>query len=151
MSECDPYSRIKKFINNSDYKDNKLVEKILLHTYYKEYNELIEQETDLESRKNLSEEVSNSYKRTLLSETNLKKNAEIALSEIDVSVDDKVKWIERKYRFKNVIGVIGINIISSAAFTLLLIILFALAENQIRPIVNSYLSTPAVKIDTTVQ
>ena len=140
MSGKTPYEIIKEFCSKSEHKNNKLIEKILIHSFYQEYDEMISQER--KKRGDLSEQEVVGFKNSLLSEINLKKNEEIAIAEIDAGINERIKWIKVGYRIKNGFSVIFLNVISSILFTVLLIIVFALAENQIKPLVNEYLTPP---------
>lgn len=146
MSDNNPYLIIKEFCSKSEHKNNKLVEKILVHTFYKEYDELIKDEKS--KRQNLSDEEINGFRNSLLSEINLRKNEEIALAEIGASVKNEIKLIKGWYKIKNSLSVILLNVISSIIFTLLLILLFFLAESQIKPIVKDLLA-PAITVAPT--
>ena len=136
MSTKAPYTIIKEYCSKSNNND-KLVEKILLHTFYEEYDELIKGEK--EKRKELSEEEINGFRNSLLSEINLKKNEEIAKAEIKTCVNAKTRMIVAGSKIKNSLSIIGLNVISSIIFTLLLILLFFLAESQIKPMVQDLL------------
>lgn len=142
MSDKTPYEIIKEFCSKSEHKNNKLIEKILIHSFYQEYDEMISQEK--QKRSDLSEQEIVGFKNSLLSGINLKKNEEIAIAEIDARLNEKIKWLKLGYRVKNGFSVIFLNVISSIIFTVLLIIVFALAESQIKPLVNDYLAQPKV-------
>lgn len=136
MSSKTPYTIIKEYCAHNKNSD-KLVEKILLHTFYEEYDELVKAEK--ENRAELSDEEINGFRNSLLSKINLKKNEEIAKAEIESCMESKTRIIVAQNKVKNAFSVIGLNVFSSVIFTLLLIILFFLAENQIRPLVQEYI------------
>jgi hypothetical protein len=134
-----PFIIIHNFCSNNDHLENPLLEKILLHTYYKEYYEMKERH---EAETAPLDE--HTIKLSLLSDTNLEKNIEIALSQIDNEVKKKTMKIERRYKNKNGFVVIGLNLLSSFIFAFLLIGLFFLMENEIKPKMQTYLSSEAI-------
>lgn len=136
MSSKTPYAIIKEYYVQNKTND-KLIEKILLHTFYEEYDELVKAEK--ESRSELSEDEINGFRNSLLSKINLKKNEEIAKAEIGSCVESKTRIIVAQNKVKNALSIIGLNVVSSIIFTLLLIVLFFLAENQIKPLVQEYI------------
>lgn len=142
MTNKTPYEIIKEYCTHNKNND-KLVEKILLHTFYEEYDELVKAEK--ENRSELSKEEINGFRNSLLSKINLKKNEEIAKSEIESCVETKTRMIVVQNKVKNALSIIGLNIASSIIFILMLILLFSLAENQIRPLVQEYIVPQQIK------
>lgn len=137
MSNKTPYAIIKEYCSKNGNND-KLVEKILLHTFFEEYDELIKGEK--ENRSELSEEEINGFRNSLLSIINLRKNEEIAKAEIESCVKSRTRMIVAQNKVRNALSIVGFNVASSIIFTFLLIVLFFLAENQIRPLVHDYIA-----------
>jgi hypothetical protein len=92
-------------------------EKILLHTYYKEYDEIIKSRDS--SKGAILEDESNAYKDTLLSNTNLAKNLSIAKAEIENIVVERTKRIEKRQKFRDFGANVGIGILSNILFTIM--------------------------------
>ena len=137
------YDIIKYFCKNRE--TSSVDEKILLHKFYTEYFDTLEEQEASKMKISVSEIAG--YVKILLSETNLNKNLKIAESEIEDLISDKIKKIEIKYKFKNVVLTIVVNIVSSFLYTFLLIMLLAAARNQIKSIFLDIFVAPTITID----
>ena len=137
MFDKSPFDKIKQFC--SDNHIDSICEKMLCAKFVDEYNEYI-----IQTDGNLLEELQEqTIVNTLVNKTNLTKNVDIVKSELEKHYKNKISLMEVKYKAKGIIGSVFVNILSSILFTIILIILFATAENQIRPIMQKYLITPA--------
>jgi hypothetical protein len=137
MFDSKPFARISTYCNGN--KITKIHEKLLYAKFVEEYNDLIIQPNGQPATPEQEETLIN----TLLSKNTLDKNFSIVKSEVDNEVKDKTRFIEILYKAKNSGWAIIINIISTMLYTILLIFFFAMAEKDIKPIMQQYLQPSA--------
>jgi ABC-type microcin C transport system permease subunit YejB len=133
MFDATPFAKISEFCLDKNL--DKIYEKMLHSKFVEEYNDLRKQPDG----SNISQAQEQTLINILLSTGSLIKNLDIVKSELDNIIKEKTKWVELRYKIKNTGFIILWNIVSSFLFTLLLIIFFAVAENQIRSMVQRYL------------
>lgn len=136
MSDKTPLEVIREFCikNNQDI----FHEKLLLYNYYDEFSIAVSKYT---KKKELTNEKIDTIYSTLLDENSLRKNLKLIDSELNDFENTIVTKIEKKYK-KISFGLnVLASIIASFVFTLILIGLLAVAENQVKGIVKDYFTT----------
>ena len=140
------FETIQKFC--VDNKLSKLHERILLHKYYEDYYTLIEDHKKKESC-DPSVDTIKGFNATLWNEMTLKTNVTLANDEIKNYTEKEINKIKRTQSnmafWKSTLS----SIVGSIIFTFLLILLFTLAQSQIKTWVNDLYENNN-KIESTV-
>ena len=87
-----PYSQIMDFCKNKNVSE--LQSKILLHKFYKDYYEVIENYKKKEN-KEPTKEILEGFESTLLSETTLQGNLKLSEEEIEMALSKEIKKHDR--------------------------------------------------------
>ena len=118
-------------------KKTKIIEKIVYHKYNQDLSDLISSYLKNEN-KDASAEIIEGFKTTLISNNTLSTNIRLAEEEINDIVENKVRLLEKKYKRNDFFRAIIINILSSFIFTLLIILIAIVAENQIKTWIREF-------------
>lgn len=133
-----PYNQIMEFCKSKSASE--LQSKILLHKYYKDYYEVIDNYKKKE-KKEPTKEIIEGLENTLLSETTLQGNLKLSEEEIEIAFSEKLKKHDKIMSLKN----FGLSVLSgvfaSIIFTLLLILVLNLAQNQVKGWINDMYKT----------
>lgn len=133
-----PYSQITDFCKNKNASE--LQSKILLHKYYKDYYEVIENYKNKENKEPTSE-ILEGFESTLLSETTLQGNLKLSEGEIELALSKEIEKHDRIISLKNFSLSVLSGIIASFIFTILLIVILNLAQNQVKGWINDMYKT----------
>lgn len=99
------------------------------------------------SKSEPSEETISTIKSTLISNSTLSTNVKLAVEQRKRILDKEIK----QYRLRQNIKVFSLNVLSgvlaSILFTLLIVVVFTLGENQIKSWLNDFNSNTEVQID----
>lgn len=133
-----PYSQIMEFCKKKDASE--LQSKILLHKFYKDYYEIINNYKKRED-KEPTEETLEGFESTLLSETTLQGNLKLSEKEIEIALSKEIKKHDRVTSIKNFGLSILSGVIASFIFTILLIVILNLAQNQVKGWINDMYKT----------
>lgn len=134
MSGNSPYEIVKLYCEKE--KKNKIIERILYHKFEEELNELISNFKDINESTPPSSQVRNGYTTTLLSTTNLAKNTRLAEEELEDIFKGKIDAYKKKVGRVSFWKSVWAGIVASFIFTVLLIVIFAVAENQIKSLLK---------------
>jgi hypothetical protein len=134
MNGKSPFVIIREYCSKE--KTSKLIERILFHKFEEELNELLESYRKDHNGQDPSQDTINGYISTLLSETNLSKNIKLAEEEIREELEDEINKIKKKIGNINFWKSVGASILGSFFFTILLIIIFFIAENQVKSLLH---------------
>lgn len=128
-----PYSQIVEFCKKKNASE--LQCKILLHKFYKDFYEIIDDYKNKEKREP-THEIIEGFENTLLSETTLQGNLKLSNEEIEIEFSKQIKKHDRIISIKN----FGLSVISgvlaSFIFSLLLVLILNLAQNEIKGWIN---------------
>lgn len=119
------------------------------YLYYKFNSDLEEQIANHKkiSKSEPSEETISTIKSTLISNSTLSTNVKLAVEQRKRILDKEIK----QYRSGQNIKVFSLNVLSgvlaSILFTLLIVVVFTLGENQIKSWLNDFNSNTEVQID----
>lgn len=138
MLNTKPFETIKSFCK--EHKVDPIYEKLLYHKFITEYDDFYKT-TSCQPDSVITEDQDKTLIDSLLHQNTLAKNLDIVTSEIDDMVKDKSRWIELKYKIKNWIGNIGLNILASIIFMFMLYGFYIMAEKEIKPKIQEYLSS----------
>ena len=141
MFNIKPFENIRKFC--IDEKIEPMIEKLLYSKFIEDYNEYTKE-------KQLNEVSEESTISILVGKNTLKRNVDIIKSELEKYSKNREVLLEIKYKVKNTFYNICINILSSILFMSLLLLIFAIAENQIRPIINDFIK-PRPNIEENIE
>lgn len=133
-----PYSQIMEFCKNKNVSE--LQSKILLHKFYKDYYEVIDNYKKKEN-KEPTEEILKIYENTLLSETTLQGNLKLSEEEIENAFSKELKKHDRLMSFANFWLSVLTGVVASVFFTLLLILVLNLAQSQVKGWINDMYKT----------
>ena len=118
----------------------KTIERILYHKYQEDMNELVQSYRDENNNEEPPQDTIVGFKQSLLSENTLSSNLRLAEEEIESILKEEIKAEKKKMgRVKFWISV-GASVVGSFIFIGILIITFAVANNQIKNLlgVESY-------------
>lgn len=118
-----------------DNKLSKLHQRILLHKYYEDYYLLIEDYCKKENS-NPSADTIKGFNSTLLNEMTLKTNISLANDEIRNYTEKEIAKVKKNQSIKSFWFSVLSSIIGSFLFTILLLIIFTLAQNQVKSWIN---------------
>lgn len=133
-----PYSQIMEFCKTKNASD--LQSKILLHKFYKDYYEVIDNYKKKEN-KEPTKEILEGFESTLLSETTLQGNLKLSEEEIESAFSKEIRKHDKVTSMKNFGLSILSGVIASFLFTILLIIILNLAQNQVKGWINDMYKT----------
>ncbi len=133
-----PYNQITEFCKNKNVPE--LQSKILLHKFYKDYYEVIDNYQKKES-KEPTKEILEGFESTLLSETTLQGNLKLSEEEIASALSKEIKKHDRLTSIKNFGLSILSGVIASFIFTILLLVILNLAQNQVKGWINDMYKT----------
>ncbi len=140
MFNTDPFETINTYCRNRQI--SPVFRKLLYAKFVEEYTDCRKQNA------NLTQAQEDTLIKTLLHDNAIERNLNIVKSEVENVVNERIKLKEKMYKIKNVGGTIFVNIVSSFIFTALLILIFAVAESEIKPKIQQFIqSTPIEKID----
>ena len=135
-----PYSQIMDFCKNKNVSE--LQSKILLHKFYKDYYEVIENYKKKEN-KEPTKEILEGFESTLLSETTLQGNLKLSEEEIEMALSKEIKKHDRITSVKN-FGLsifncfyLWLNVFLLNLFLVIYIICIKLNINYLLSLVNS--------------
>lgn len=140
-----PYSQIMEFCQNKDVSE--LQSKILLHKFYKDYYEVVDNYKKKEN-KEPTDEILKGFESTLLSETTLQGNLKLSNEEIEAALSKEIKKHERVTSLKNFGLSVLSGVIASFIFTILLIVILNLAQNQVKGWINDMYKTQQEMVQT---
>ena len=143
MPSKSPFCIISEFCSRE--KKAKTIERILFHNFNEELNELIESYRKANDNQEPSSETVDGFKVTLLSETNLKKNIRMAEEELEDVLESKIKKMKRKFINTNFWHSVFASVLASFIFVILLILVYIVAENQVRSMLESKPKTESVQ------
>lgn len=126
MSTHTPYDKISKYCEDKNLSN--LKKGYILQKYYEEFYKLSK---DCKT----ADEILGTEK-TLLSDTTLSSYLIYANNEINNEIDDQVKVYKKERSFKDFGRDILIGVLASAAYTILLILIIILAQNQLKSFVS---------------
>lgn len=129
----DAFVAISKFCE--DNKLSKLHQRILLHKYYEDYYILIEDYRKKENS-NPSTDTIKGFNSTLLNEMTLKTNISLANDEIKNYTEKEIAKVKKNQFIKSFWFSVLSSIIGSFLFAILLLIIFTLAQNQVKSWIN---------------
>lgn len=138
MNVNNPFQTIKDFCRGE--KLNITIERILYHKYQQEINELIQSYKDENNGNKPSDDTIQGFKQTLLSENTLSTNVRLADEEIEDILKDKITAEKRKIGRINFWKSVLSSVVGSFFFVLLLILIFIVAENQVRGLLGTDLN-----------
>ncbi len=124
-----PYSQIMEFCKNKNVPE--LQSKILLHKFYKDYYDIINNYKNKEN-KEPTEEILKGFESTLLDETTLQGNLKLSEDEIEKALSKEIKKHDKIVSIKNFGLSVLSGVIASFIFTVLLIVILHLAQNQVK-------------------
>lgn len=124
-----PYSQIMEFCKNKNVPE--LQSKILLHKFYKDYYDIINNYKNKEN-KEPTEEILKGFESTLLDETTLQGNLKLSEDEIEKALSKEIKKHDKIVSIKNFGLSVLSGVIASFIFTVLLIVILNLAQNQVK-------------------
>lgn len=124
-----PYERIKTFCETKEL--SKLQQSILLNKFYENYNAMID-EYKKRQDKDPDQNMLEAYETALLSDTNIQNNIKLVNEEIENVFKDRLKSFKRRTSFKEFSISVLSGVIGSFIFTLLLVLLLQLGQNQIK-------------------
>ena len=127
------FAAISKFCE--DNKLSKLHQRILLHKYYEDYYILIEDYRKKENS-NPSADTIKGFNSTLLNEMTLKTNVSLANDEIRNYTEKEIAKVKKHQSIKSFWLSVLSSIIGSFLFAILLLIIFTLAQNQVKSWIN---------------
>ena len=140
MFNTDPFETINTYCRNRQI--SPVFRKLLYAKFVEEYTDCRKQNA------NLTQAQEDTLIKTLLHDNAIERNLNIVKSEVENVVNEQIKLKEKMYKIKNVGGTIFVNIVSSFIFTALLILIFAVAESEIKLKIQQFIqSTPIEKID----
>lgn len=124
-----PYSQIMEFCKNKNVPE--LQSKILLHKFYKDYYDIINNYKAKENNEP-TEEILKGFESTLLDETTLQGNLKLSEDEIEKALSEEIKKHDKIISIKNFGLSVLSGVIASFIFTILLIVILNLAQNQVK-------------------
>lgn len=133
-----PYSQIMEFCKNKNVSE--LQSKILLHKFYKDYYEIIDNYKKKENQEP-TEEILKGFESTLLSETTLQGNLKLSNEEIEAALSKEIKRHDKLMSLKNFSLSVLSGVIASFLFTILLVVILNLAQNQVKGWINDMYKT----------
>ena len=133
-----PYSQIMEFCKSKNVSE--LQSKILLHKFYKDYYEIIDNYKKKEN-KEPTEEILEGFESTLLSETTLQGNLKLSEEEIEIALSKEIKKHDRITSAQNFGLSVLSGVLASFIFTILLIVILNLAQNQVKGWINDMYKT----------
>ena len=128
-----PYEEIYEFCRTRNI--SKIIERILLHKYYENYNQTVENYRKKESQEP-SDEIKKGFDTTLLSEATLTTNVQLAEAELKDALEKEIKSSKRKITLKDFSISVGAGVVASFLFTLLLITFLTLGQSQVKSWIN---------------
>lgn len=140
-----PYSQIMEFCKNKNVSE--LQSKILLHKFYKDYYEIIEN-YKVKEKKEPTDEILKGFESTLLSDTTLQGNLKLSNEEVASALSKEINKHDQIISIKNFGLSIISGVIASFIFTILLFITLNLAQNQIKEWINNWYQTDKQIEDT---
>lgn len=124
------FTRIKEFSTARNL--TKLQERILLHKYYEDFYSLYDDYKRKNQGNNPSNDIIIGFNNTLLSDMTLSTNISLSISELESFTKKEISKVKRVNGLKD-FGLSTLSsIVGSFLFTLLIIILFLMGQNQIR-------------------
>ena len=135
MNGKSPYIIIAEFCERE--KIDKIIERILYHKYNEELTELINSyKTDNHAQDPLPDTI-DGFSATLLSEINLRKNIRLAEEELEEIFKDKIKKVKRSISNTDFWKSVLASIVASFIFIIILILMYVVAENQVKSLINN--------------
>lgn len=124
------FTRVKEF--STARKLSKLQERILLHKYFEDYFSLVDDYKKKNQGNNPPSDTIVGFNSTLLSDMTLSTNIDLSVSELDSFSKDEIDKVKTKNGWKNFWLSTFSSIVGSFLFTLIIILLFLMGENQIK-------------------
>jgi hypothetical protein len=133
MEPKTPLQLIREFCKS--HTSDPLHEKLLLHNYYDEFMIAISRYPAEEQTDEKKETIS----KTLLSDNSLSKNLKLVQSELEDYKNVLRGQIDKSYKTISFWKSVWSSIVASFIFSLLLIVLLAIANNQVKDIVDKFI------------
>lgn len=124
-----PYITIRDFCKKRSTES--LYERILLHKFYKDFYELVDEQKHKYPDKEPSDADKDAFQKTLLSENSLLGNLRAAEDEIAQALNVKTKKIEKFYARKSFWGGVWASMVASFLFTVVLVLFLTFAQKQV--------------------